>query len=141
MINADSSGSGADQPYQDDDIHGFRQIEEIVEPVEKREPFGNRPELDRCNRDDDHLDDKSNAAQARKQPDDEQAAADELDRGDEISHEMRKGYSGAGEGFIHLAGAAGNEELVASRNREKRSERNAGEQDRKLLPRTVSEQQ
>ena len=139
MINADSSRSGADQPDQDDEVHGFRQIEEIVEPVEKREPRRNRPELDRRNRDD-HLDDKSHAAQARKQPDDEQAAAAELDRGDEISHEMRKGYAGAGKGFIHPAGVAGDEELVASRNGEKHSERNAGEQDRKLLPRAVSEQ-
>jgi hypothetical protein len=70
---------------------------------------------------------RASAAQARKQPDDEQAAADELDRGDEISHEMRKRNSGAGEGFIHPAGAAGDEELVSSRNGEKHSERNAGE--------------
>jgi hypothetical protein len=47
VINTDSSGSGADQPDQDDDIHGLRQIEEIVEPVEKREPCRNRPELNR----------------------------------------------------------------------------------------------
>ena len=139
VIDADPSRSGADQPDQDDDVHGFRQIEKIVEPVEKREPFRNRRKLDRHDRDD-HLDDKSSAAQARKQPDDEQAAADELNRGDEISHEMRKRYSGAGEGFIHSAGVAGDEELVASRNGEKHSERNAGEQDRKLLPRAVSEQ-
>jgi hypothetical protein len=52
---------------------------------------------------------------------------------------MRKGYSGAGKGFIHPAGVAGDEELVTSRNSEKRSERNVGEQDRKLLPRAVSE--
>ena len=95
--------------------------------------------MDRRDRDD-HLDDKSSAAQARKQPDDEQAAADELDRGDEISHEMWERYSGASKGFIHPAGVAGDEELVTSRNGEKRSERNAGEQDRKLLPRAVSKQ-
>ena len=59
--------------------------------------------------------------------------------GDKISHEMRKRYSGAGKGFIHPTGVAGDEELVASRNGEKRAERNAGEQDRKLLPRAVSE--
>ena len=47
---------------------------------------------------------------------------------------MRKGYSGAGKGFIHPAGVAGDEELVTSRNGEKRSKRNAGEQDRKLVP-------
>src|SRR5881628_3200423 len=85
-VNTDPSRSGADQPDQYDDIHGFGQIEEIVEPVEKREPCRNRRKLDRRDRDD-HLDDKSSAAQGRKQPDDEQAAADELDRGDEISHE------------------------------------------------------
>jgi hypothetical protein len=140
VINANSSRSGADQPDQDDDIHGFGQIEELVEPVEKRKPFLNRPNLDRRDRND-HLNDKSSAAQARKQPDDEQTAADEFDRRDEISHEIRKGYSGAGEGFVHLASAAVDEELVASRNSEKHAERNAGEQDRKLLPRTVSEQQ
>jgi hypothetical protein len=40
---------------------------------------GNR--IGRCSAEsrDDHLDDKSSAAQARKQPDDEQAAADELE--------------------------------------------------------------
>src|SRR4030095_4447195 len=128
VIDADLSRSRADQPDQDDDVHGFGQIEEIVEPVEKREPCRNRRKLDRRDRDD-HLDDKSRAAQARKQPDDEQPAADEFDRGDEISHEMRKGYSGAGKGFIHLAGAAGDEDFVASRNSEKHAERNAGEQD------------
>ena len=138
VINADPSRSGADQPDQDDDVHGFRQIEKIVEPVEKRKPCRNRRKLDRRDRDD-HLDDKSSAAQARKQPDDEQAAADELDRGDKVSHEMRKRYSGTDQSFIHLASAAGDEELVASRNGEKHSERNAGEQDRKLLPRAVSE--
>jgi hypothetical protein len=46
VIDADPSRSGADQPDQDDDdVHGFRQIEEIVEPVEKREPFRNRRKL------------------------------------------------------------------------------------------------
>ena len=39
-----------------------------------------------------------------------------------------------------VVGVAGDEELIASRNGEKHSERNAGEQDRKLLPRAVSEQ-
>jgi len=72
VIDTDSSGSGADQPGQDDDVHGFRQIEEIDEPVEKREPLRNRPKLDRRNRDD-HLDDKSNAVQARKQPDEKRS--------------------------------------------------------------------
>src|SRR5499433_703112 len=138
-INADSSRSGADQPDQDDDIHSFRQLEEIVEPIEKREAFRNRRQLDRRDRDD-HLDDESSTTQARKHSDDEQTAADEFNGGDEIGHEMRKRYPCAGEGFIHLASAAGYEELVASRNGEKHSERDAGEQDRKLLPRTVSEQ-
>src|SRR5258705_7516906 len=114
-------------------MQGFRQIEEIVEPVEKREPFRNRRKLHRRDRND-HLDDKSSAAQARKQPDDEQAAADKLDRGDEISHEMRKRYSGAGEGFIHPAGVAGDEKLVFSPNGEKHSDGNAGEEGRKKLP-------
>jgi hypothetical protein len=45
------------------------------------------------------------------------------------------------EGRPSDAGTAGDEELVASRNGEKHSERNAGEQDRKLLPRAVSKQQ
>src|SRR6266480_723132 len=139
VIDADPSRSGADQADEEDDVQGFRQIKEIVEPVEKRKSFRNRRKLDRRDRDD-HVDDEGSAAQARKQPDDEQAAADEVDRGDEISHEMRKRYSGASEGFIHLAGVAGDEELVASRDGEKHSERNAGEQDRKLLPRAVSEQ-
>src|SRR6516225_6392328 len=79
-------------------------------------------------------------AQARKQPHEEQAAADELNRGDEISHEMRMWYPGTCKCFIRLTSAAGNEELVSSRNCEKDPERNAGEQDRKLLPRTPSEQ-
>src|SRR5215813_5351422 len=140
VIDANSSRSGADQPDQDDDIHSFGQIEEIVEPIEKRESFRNRRQLDRRDRDD-HLDDESSTTQAREHSDNEQTAADEFNRGDEIGHEMRKRYPCAGEGFIHLASAAGYEELVASRNGEKHSERDAGEQDRKLLPRTVSEQQ
>src|SRR6516165_7892389 len=139
LVDADSSRSGADQPNQDDYVHGFRQIQEIVEPVEKREPCRNHRKAHRGDGDD-HLDDKRSAAQARKQPDDEQAAADELNRGDEISHEMRKRYPGTCKCFVHLTSAAGNEELVSSRNSEKDPERNAGEQDRKLLPRTASEQ-
>src|SRR5262249_34857471 len=89
---------------------------------------------------DDHLDDQRSAAKARKQPHDEQAAANELNRGDEKSHEMRKRYPGADERLIHLTSVAGNEELVSSRNSKKDPERNAGEQDRELLPRTLSEQ-
>src|SRR5215467_1133464 len=140
VIDADLSRSGTNQPEEDDDVRGFRQIEKIVEPVEKRKPFRNHRELDRRDRDD-HLDDESSTSQAREHSDNEQTAADEFNRGDEIGHEMRKRYPGAGEGFIHLSSAAGYEELVASRNGEKHSERDAGEQDRKLLPRTVSEQQ
>src|SRR5215469_1028941 len=102
-------------------------------------PCRNRREAYRCDCDD-HLDDKRSAAQARKKSHEEQAAADELDRGDKISHEMRKRYSGVGERFIHLTSVAGNEKLVSSRNGKKHPERNSGEQDGKLLPRMASQQ-
>ena len=51
------------------------------------------------------------------------------------------GIPGAGEGFMHPTRVTGDEEFVASRNGEKHSERDSGEQDRSLLPRALSEQQ
>jgi hypothetical protein len=139
IINADFSRSRADQPDQDNDIQSFRQIEEIVEPIESRDAFRNRRQLDRRDRDD-HLDDESRTTQAREHSDNEQTSADEFNRGNEIGHEMRKRYPGAGQGFIHLASPARYEELIAARNGEKYSERYAGEQNRKFFPRRVSEQ-
>src|SRR6476469_5079807 len=139
IINADFSRSRADQPDQDNDIQSFWQIEEIVEPIESRDAFRNRRQLDRRDRDA-HLDDESHTTQAREHSDDEQTSADEFNRGNEIGHEMRKRYPCAGQGFIHLASPARYEELIAARNGEKYSERYAGEQNRKLFPRRVCEQ-
>ena len=65
VIDADPSRSGADQPDEDDDVQDFRQIEEIVKPVDRRKSFRDRGELYGRDRDD-HVEDERNAAQARQ---------------------------------------------------------------------------
>src|ERR1700727_2648059 len=48
-----------------------------------------------------HVDDEGHATQAGKQPDNEQATADELYRRNEIRHDVRKRDSGTDNRFVH----------------------------------------
>ena len=80
MINAEPSWSWGNQPEKDYDVHDFRQIQEIVKPVDKGESLGDGCQLNSGDRDN-HVDDEGHATQGRKQPDDEQAFIPVSERG------------------------------------------------------------
>jgi hypothetical protein len=62
--------------------------------------FGDGCQLNSVDRDN-HVDDEGHATQGGKQPDDEQATANELHRRNEIRRDVRKGNSGTDDRFVH----------------------------------------